>query len=391
MAGSRTRIVAASIAAFVGLVVLLPAAAWAEGGGGLHLRLSSTSGLRAGQSIDYAATGRALVPGRVAEVWQCDARARLAVGATLNDLNRSCTSLDGRTVLEQGTVTGSVTVQEVFTTHPQEPQPAGAVHCGDRRYDCSMAAVVRTDDPDGTIEALSVVRIDVIPSPVAVGGQGLQDGDGSVQVWVSGAPRARLQIAQCVRFPGVPRDLDSCRLLARVELSGAGRATTEVTIVPSLEVDGTTYDCRRRPCQVTLFDPTGAILGTADIPGSVPYADITLDPSTGLAHGQTIQARIESAIPPFSNYYIALCLASVLEDLLPTAQGCYLYFPVAGPGAQVYDLTVYEVFTPYGGGPEVSCQDDPGGCIIGVGTDVTAAGYAPISFASTADTATPPN
>lgn len=385
--GSRTRIVAASVVAFVGLVVLLPATAGA--GSQLHLRLSSTSGLRAGESIDYAVTGSALATGRVVEVWQCDARARLAVGATLNDLNRSCTSLDGRGVLEPGRVTGSVTVQEVFTTHPLEPGPAGAVHCGDRRYDCSLVSVVRADDPDGTIEALSVVRIDVIPSPLAVGGQGLQDGAGSVQVWVSGAPRARLLVAQCVRFPGVPRDLDSCQLAALVELSGTGRATTEMTVVASLDVDGATYDCRRRPCQVTLFDRTGAILGAADIPGSVPYADVALDPSTGLTHGQTIQARIESAIPAYSSYYIALCLASVLEDV-PTAQGCYLYFPVAGPGAHVYDLTVYEVFTPYGGGPEVSCRDDPGGCIIGVGTDMTAAGYAPISFASPAGAPAPP-
>jgi hypothetical protein len=382
MAGSRTRIVAASIVAAVGLVVSLPAAAWA--GGGLDLRLSSTSGLRGGQSIDYEATGPALAPGRVLEVWQCDARARLAVGATLNDLNRSCTGLAGRTVVEPGRVTGTITVQEVFTTRPLEPEPTGAVHCGDRPYDCAMVAVVRADDPEGTIEALSVVPIDVIPSPVAVGGLGLQEGGGSVEVWVSGAPRAKLLLAQCVRFPGVPRDLDSCRVARRVVLSRTGQASTEMTVVPTLEVDGTTYDCRSRPCQVTLFDQAGAILGAADIPGSVPYADITLDRSTGLVHGDIIRARIESAIPAgFSNYFIALCLASVLEDR-PTSQGCYLYFPVAGPGVHDYDLIVYEVFTPYGGGPEVSCRDEPDGCFIGVGTDVAAAGYAPISFASPA-------
>lgn len=382
MAGRRTRIVAASVVAVVGMGMLLPAAAWA--GGQVHLRLSSTSGLRAGQTIDYELTGRALTPGRVADVWQCDARFRPGPGATFEDLNRSCTQLDGRSVLEPGTVTGSITVQEVLATLTPQPGSPGAVHCGDRRYDCAIVAIVY--DPDGTIRAWSRARIDVIPSPVAVGGPGLLDGVGSVHVWVSGAPGARLLLAQCPRFPGVPRDLDSCRVAASVVLSRSGRASTEMTVVPSLEVDGTTYDCLARPCQVTLLDRAGAILGAADIPGSVPYADITLDRSTGLVEGDIIRARIDSAIPAFSNYYIALCLASVLEDL-PTAQGCYLYFPVEGPGVHVYDLIVYEVFQPYGGGPQVSCQDDPGGCIIAVGTETTAAGYAPISFAGPAGTA----
>jgi hypothetical protein len=243
-----------------------------------------------------------------------------------------------------------------------------------------MVAVVRADDPAGTIEALSSVPIDVRPSPVAVGGQGLQ-GDGTVQVWVSGPSGATLTVAQCVRFPGVARDLGTCRLAARLVLSRTGQATTAITVVPSLDVGGTTYDCRHRPCQVTVFDQAGAILGAADIPGSVPHAEVTLDRSTGLVDGDVIHARITSAIPAGSGYFVALCAAAVLDDVLPTAQGCYLYTPVVCPGEHVYDLIAYEVFTPYGGGTAVSCRDTPGGCIIGVGTDVTAAGYAPISFA----------
>jgi hypothetical protein len=155
-----------------------------------------------------------------------------------------------------------------------------------------------------------------------------------------------------------------------------------MTVVPTLEVDGTTYDCLRRPCQVTSFDRTGAIQGAADIPGSIPFADITVDPDTGLTDGDPITARIDSAIPAVfaPNYSIAICLASVLGDL-PPAEGCHVFFPLIGPGVHDYGLIAYEQFRPVGGGPVVSCRDDPDGCIIGVGTATTLAGYAPISFA----------
>jgi hypothetical protein len=378
------RLVAASIATLVGvLFVPTTASATASGGGSLHLQLSSSAGLRAGQSIDYAVTGPALVPGRVLEVWQCDADAELAIGATLNDLNRSCTGLDGRTIPERGRrVTGSVTVQEVFTTYPLEPEPQGAVHCGDEPDDCLMVAVMRADDPEGHIDALDAVRIDVVPSPVAVGGAGLVDSSGAVQVWLAGTPDATLRLAQCVRFPGVSRAIEDCREGPTVTLSHRGRATTMMPVVPTLEVDGTIYDCRTRPCEVTAFDATGTIVGSAGIPGSVPYAEVTLDRSTGLVHGDIIQARVDSAIPAGSAY-IALCLASALEDL-PASEACYVYFPVAGPGVHEYGLIVYEHFVPYGGGPEVSCTDDPGGCAIAVGTAETTSGLAWISFAAPA-------
>lgn len=380
MSGGRAKIPASVLTVCIAVVGALIVPGVATARGGLHLRLSPLAGLRDGQSVDYEVTGQALRPGRVLEVWQCDAAAELDMGSPLTELNRWCIPLDGRTVPDPGgSVTGTVTVREVFTTYPPD-EPPDAVHCGDRPHDCTLVAVMRADDPEGRIRALDVRSIGMLPSPVAVGGPGLQGEDGSVEVWVSGDRRAKVTLAQCVRFPGVPRDLQRCRPGPELRLSRSGRAHVEMEVVPTLEVDGRTWDCRTRPCQVTLFDRAGRILGAADIPGSVHYVDVRVEPDTDLTHGQVIQGRFESAARDVT-YYIAICLASVLEGR-PTAESCYVYFPLPGPGVHVLDLPAYETFTPFGGGPEVSCGYEPGACIIGVGTDLVAAGYAPLTFAA---------
>lgn len=356
--------------------------------GGLKLSLSQTAGLRDGQVIEYEVTGIPTASGTVTDLRQCDDAP--VAGVTFGELAGSCRAMGQHvTYAGQTSVTGALGVEELYEVWLQ--QPIEHHYCADEPYDCVIVAFtygpLGPDElfppPEARMENLSAVAIDVLPSPLVVGGPGLDDPDSPLDVWVSGQPGATLTLAQCVRFPDVARELDQCLAGPEVVLSPTGRAATELTVVPAQEVDGRTYDCRLRPCQVTLFDAAGGIVAALDIPGTFPSGQLTLDRSTDLADGSTLRAHVEL---PTNGMYPLQCVASVLAGDVGARQGCQQLGQWLDPGVHDLDLVVHSRIDPMAGESPLACEDDPGGCVVALGReDGRFAWYVPISFAGPAE------
>ena len=105
------------------------------------------------------------------------------------------------------------------------------------------------------------VPVDFAPSPVLVWGGGVITPTTPSDVFAVGEPGSTVTVAQCVRLPEVPRDLDSCVAAARHVLSATGRGRVTHTFAPTVEVDGEAFDCRYRSCQVTVFTDDGTPSG----------------------------------------------------------------------------------------------------------------------------------
>lgn len=343
----------------------------------LTLTLEVSTGLRDRQSVSYEVTGIPEVDSPRTEVWQC--YDPVGAGVPVEEIEASCTLADSA-IGGAPAVGGTVTVHEVH-----EPTPGGEVEvCSDEPADCSFVAFVRPQPglPPGLSPA--VVPIEVTPSPLVVTGVGLTEaaGAGTVDVRVAGAPGATLRLAQCVRYTDISRAESDCVPGPEIVLPAGGRAIVEMAVTATQDVDGQTFDCVFRPCEVTLFDPSGDALAGARIPGSPPSAEITLDRSSGLASGSLVHAQVESR---GGDLYLAQCVASVLDGSVAPADGCAVVGQVVAPGVSGFEFRVFEEIITSPSGLTRVCADDPGGCIIALGRESGAnSAYVPISFAGPA-------
>ena len=349
----------------------MPAAA--QEAGGLTLTVTPTTGLTNGQLVDLVVGNIPTAEGTEVDLWFCDDP--VAAGVEQSVLEHTCAPR----ALEEfpgGTewVT-NINVVEVYHGGNLVEEPE--LSCVDEPFDC---AVVATVDPRGTGPVTDVVSVpvDIVPSPLLVTPVDPVDPLGAVTVYVAGDPGATLQLAQCVAFTDVPRDLPNCIAGPQVTLSEHGRGHAAMTASKTQAVAGATYDCARRPCQVVAFDAGGTELAAATIPGSYPAGRFELSRSVGLDPFEPVHVSVQNG----SGFILlGMCAASVLDDSLPILEGCTLLETIFDPSAELI-VPLPDRFRPAAAGaPEVVCADVPGGCVVGLGdADGHLAWYQSISF-----------
>jgi hypothetical protein len=384
----RSRAVVSALAAMVlsaaavAAGAALPAAA--QAGGGLTLTLAQTTGLQPGQYVDLEVGGIPETAGTQVDLWLCDDP--VAAGVEQSVLEHTCAP--GAIFEANGATTWSASIQALEVYHGGNLAAEPQYYCADEPFDCSVVASLDTGGT-GPVTDLVAVPVDVVPSPLLVTGDAILDPLGAMTVYLSGDPGATLQLAQCVNFPDVPRDLPNCLAGPQVTLSADGRGHADMTASATQAVAGTTYDCDLRPCEVVVFDAAGSELDAATIPGSYPAGKVELSRSTGLEPGESVQATVQNGA---GIAYLAECVAPVLQGALTPTEGCTLLSIVFGP-SNTYTVRLDDHFLPaLAGSPERVCADDPGGCFVGLGnTDGSAAWYVPISFAGTATLALTPD
>ncbi len=385
----RSRLVAAGVAALL-IAAVSPwggaaAAAPAQEPGPFALSLSQTTGLTHGGRIVFELSGLAAYEGRAVEVRLCDEP--FEAGDALAEVNE-CIYVDGLVLGGQPAHAGPLTTYEAFDVYPfPQPTPSHRVdYCSDEPYDCSVVAYVQPDG-DTPIEVIDAVPVDYDPSPALVWGPGVTMPTTPSDVFAVGEPGSTVTVAQCVHLPDVPHDRDSCAAGPDIVLSATGRGRVTHEFAPTVEVDGETFDCRYRSCQVTVFTADGTPLGSMDLPGSLPSAELTVEPSTDLPSPSRVTATITSAQ---GVGLIGLCDAGVIDRSLTAEEGCQLLGSIFGKGTTTYTFDIAAPFTPYNGGPARTCAPSSGGCIVGIG-DASGglAWWVPVTFRAATMTVTP--
>ena len=386
----RSRIVAAGVAALLVAAMspwggAAPAAAQAEEPGPFALSLSATTGLTHAGTITYELTGLAPYAGRAVEVRLCDEP--IGAGDGLAEVSE-CYYVSGLWLGGEATASQPLTTYEAFDVYPFPPaEPSHRVdYCSDEPYDCSVVAYVQPEG-DAPIEVIDAVAVDYDPSPVLVWGLGVLTPTEPSDVFAVGEPGSTVTVAQCVHLPEVPRDLGSCAAGPDIVLSATGRGRVTHEFAPTVEVDGETFDCLYRSCQVTVFTGDGTALGSMDLTGSLPSAELTLDRSTDLPSPSTVTATVTSAQGVGQ---IGLCDAGVIDGTLTAAEACRLLGSVSGRGTTTYTFDIADQFTPFDGGPDRTCAPSSGGCIVGIGNGSGGlAWYVPVTFRAATMTVTP--
>ncbi len=151
-------------------------------------------------------------------------------------------------------------------------------YCGDEPFGCWVMVLA---SHTGASLWSAPVPIDVTPRPVAVAGGQINDLGLPTEVFVVGEPGATVRVAECMAYPGVPRDYGSCLPGPDLTLSATGRGRAPLAVATTVTVDGVAYDCTRYPCQATVFDDSGALFGVADLSGSLPAVTLTVRPDHG--------------------------------------------------------------------------------------------------------------
>jgi hypothetical protein len=365
----RIAVVGVAVALATGLLV--PGAGAPVGAqAGLGLTVAPTTGLTDNGVVDIEVSGLPAGEETAVEIRQCDEP--VASGATPEELSH-CNSLVWSLTGGQPTYTASVRVPETFTVYPLPDMPAEPHSCSDEAFDCSIVAFVAVPEGEPAGEVVSV-PVDFTPTPLRI--QGMLGDAEPAQAFIALDPGATVTLAQCVDFVDVPRDLENCLAGPTVTLPTSGRGTAEVTLAQTVEVDGVTYDCGLRPCQLVAFDPSGNELATAHVPGSVPSGRITLERTTSIPPGATVHATVESG----GFTLLGQCVASVLDGTIGATEGCKLLGYVY-PGRSELDVTLEDRFMPATGTQPVACADHPGGCIVAMGDASGATSwYVPIGF-----------
>ena len=385
----RSRMVAAGVAAMLVAAMspsggAAPAGAQAEEGP-FALSLSATTGLTHAGTITYELTGLAPYTGRAVEVRLCDEP--FEAGDGLVEVSE-CLYVGGTGLGGEPSTSGPLATFEAFDVYPfPQPTPSHRVdYCSDEPYDCSVVAYVQPEG-DAPIEVIDAVAVDYDPSPVLVWGMGVNTPTAPSDVFAVGEPGSTVTVAQCVHAPEVPRDLGSCATGPDIVLSATGRGRVTHEFAPTVAVDGETFDCRFRSCQVTAFAGDGTALGSMDLPGSLASAELTLDPSTDLPSPSTVTATVTSAQ---GVGLIGLCDAGVIDGGLAAEAGCRLLGSISGKGTTTYTFDIAAPFTPYNGGPARTCAPSSGGCIVGVGNASGGlAWWVPVTFQAPTMTVTP--
>jgi hypothetical protein len=344
--------------------------------GDVEVSVSPSTGLVDGQTIDWQVTG--VSAGDAATVMQCDGA--VAAGTDQAEMLRLCTG--SATVPEPPQpATGQWTVQETFTsTEAINGETPTTVHCGDEPNDCVIAVWLQSVN-----QVVAVTAIDVVPSRYVVSRTELL-GDGSpFTVWLGGDPGDQRTVAQCVTPPAADRGASRCGLDETVTLDGRGVATLSFPNQPTMTVGSDPVDCGVTACVLALFDGGGALLDFVAINGSPPFWTLAASPDSNLHDGSQVAVSIDTV--PWSEgsrFLVGECLASATQD--GNVQGkCRIAGGTEGPPPWHVDVRVFSTFTSFGG-QAVRCVDDPGGCILAIGTTsgsaTTPAGYVfvPITF-----------
>ena len=131
-----------------------------------------------------------------------------------------------------------------------------------------------------------------IPSPLLVHGMGVNDGVTPSDVFVSGLPGQQVTVAECVYYPDVERDLDSCVVPTPLTLDANGLARVELLFPREPTVDGVAVSCANRPCHAVVFDDAGTVVSARDLFGSPPSAELTLDRASDLLPHDVVEATV---------------------------------------------------------------------------------------------------
>jgi hypothetical protein len=361
--------------AVASVAVVVPPAE-AQAGGGLTLTLSATTELRGGQEVTFEVAGVPDAAGTVVDVRQCDDP--VPAGATAEEIQLACLGLTS-VVTEGGTTVGGTVVVSEAHDLVRSPDGRGVDVCSSEPFACSVVALVRPAAGE-PVDLMAAVPIDVLPRPVLVTGPGMWADEREVEVWLGGEPGATLRVAQCVDYQDVPA-ADACLPATEVTLSDTGRGALVLPVAAAPELAGRSYDCWRFPCEIRALDATGAVHGRATVPGSVLPGALTVDPSTGLTSGASVHARTEVT---GGSLFLSQCSAAVLDGSVGWSSGCRAAHPwPIGGGVTDVDVQVFDTFL--ASGPLVTCADEPGGCVLALGTlEGGIAAYVPLTFAGPA-------
>jgi hypothetical protein len=351
--------------------VALAVAVLAAGGVGLAeptgaqvppIVVEPSTGLVDGQEVTVTVNGPQLF------VTICDAE--VGENPTLDDAVRHC-GQEATVVGDERPAQLAYVVRSSFTAF------------GGRVVDCGV------EPGDCVISAAGLAASGFVSTPITIGppvltaalpGEPLGD-DTPVAVTVRGAPGAVVTVAQCAYPTGATLAASRCGPGLALQVGADGTASESLAVTFEVGTGAGVLDCQAATCGLAAFDAGGALLRALPLTFQERLA-LAVQPAAGLTDGSLVLAIVTGHRD--GGLGLLQCRAGAGPGDIATACTSVGITVPAGSNTEYLPVNARASFTT-GSGVEVTCDGEPGACVVALGASGTPQWAAvPVTFAEVA-------